>query len=129
MARIQIVIANCVTLLFYNYEYQKKVPYPKNVCNMSQSPSNPGFRSVKVQTEDFLKKDSQHFKKYFQFEFLWIRSKTGKQNWNVLFLLIFIIVKKQCGVNQICHTWLPHDKWILDQFVSDRGLYEMYILY
>ena len=20
-------------------------------------------------------------------------------------------------VNQICHTWLPHDKWILDQFV------------
>ena len=29
---------------------------------MSQGPPNPGFRSVKVQTEDFLKKDSQDFK-------------------------------------------------------------------
>ena len=37
-----------------------KVPYQNNIHNMSQGPPNPVFRSVKVQTEDFLKKeDSQ----------------------------------------------------------------------
>jgi hypothetical protein len=40
-----------------------KVAYPININNMSQGL---GFRSVKVQTEDFLKKDSQHFKNSFQ---------------------------------------------------------------
>ena len=39
----------------------------KNIHNFFLGPQNPGFRSVKVQTEDFLKKDSQHFKKSFQF--------------------------------------------------------------
>ena len=43
------------------------VPYPININNMSQGQPNPGFRSVKAQTEDFLKKDSQHFKNSFQF--------------------------------------------------------------
>ena len=33
-------------------------------------PKDPGFRSVKVQTEDFLKKDSQYFKNSFQIGFL-----------------------------------------------------------
>ena len=56
------------------------------------------FRSVKVQTEDFLKKDSQHFKNSFQFGFLWIPSKPGKQNWKEPFLLMFIIVKKPVWV-------------------------------
>ena len=32
---------------------------------MSQDPPNPEFRSVKVQTETFLKKDSRDFKNYF----------------------------------------------------------------
>ena len=63
---------------------------------MSQCPSNPGFRSVKVQTEDFLKKDSHHFKNSFQFGFLCTFTKPGKQNWKVPFF-IFIIVKKQCA--------------------------------
>ena len=39
-----------------------KVPYPKHINNMFQGSPNPGFRLVKLQTEDFLKKDSQHFK-------------------------------------------------------------------
>ena len=33
------------------------MPFTKNVLNFFQGPSNSGFRSVKVQTETFLKKD------------------------------------------------------------------------
>ena len=44
-----------------------KVPFTKNIHNLYQGPSNPGFRSVKVQTETFLKKDSRDFKNSFQF--------------------------------------------------------------
>ena len=33
----------------------------KNIPNMYQGPSNPGFRSVRVKNWDFLKKDSQDF--------------------------------------------------------------------
>ena len=57
-----------------------KVPFTKNIPNFFQGPSNPGFRSVKVQTETFLKKDSRDFKNSFQFMFPWIPSKTGVQN-------------------------------------------------
>jgi hypothetical protein len=35
-----------------------------------QDPPNPGFRSVKVQTETFLKKDSRDFKNSFYLGFL-----------------------------------------------------------
>ena len=52
-------------------------PYPKNIHNMFQGRPKPG--SAKVQTETFLKKDSQHFKNSWQFGFLWIPSKPGKQ--------------------------------------------------
>ena len=38
--------------------------------NIAKGPPNPGFRSVKVQTETFLKKDSQDFKNYFYLGFL-----------------------------------------------------------
>ena len=44
-----------------------KVPFTKKIYNFFQGPSNPGFRSVKVQAETFLKEDSQDFKKSFQF--------------------------------------------------------------
>ena len=54
-----------------------KVPYTKNIHNLLQGPENPGFRSVKVQIETFLKKDSRDFKNsfYLGFLFLWIPSK------------------------------------------------------
>ena len=45
-----------------------------------KGPPNPGFTSIRVEIWDFLKKDSQHFKNSFQFGFLWIPCKTGKQN-------------------------------------------------
>ena len=63
---------------------------------MFQGPSNPGFRSVKVQTETYFKKDSQDFKNSFYSRFLLITSKPGKQNWKVPFFWVLIIVKKQC---------------------------------
>ena len=47
-----------------------KVPFTKNIHNLFQGPQNPGFRSVKVQTETFLKKDSQDFKNSFYLGFL-----------------------------------------------------------
>ena len=40
-----------------------KVPFTKNIYNFFQGPSIPEFRSVKVQTETFLKKDLRDFKK------------------------------------------------------------------
>ena len=39
----------------------KKVPYAKNIHSLFQGPPNPGFSSVKEQTETFLKKDWQDF--------------------------------------------------------------------
>ena len=57
-----------------------KVPFTENIHNFFQGPANLGFRSVKVQTETFLKKDSRDFKNSFQFKFPWIPSKTGEQN-------------------------------------------------
>ena len=73
-----------------------KMKFTKNIFNMSQGPSNPGFRSVKVETKTFLKKDSRNFQNYFYLGFLWIPSKPRKQNWKVPFFWVFIIVKKQC---------------------------------
>jgi hypothetical protein len=35
-----------------------KVPFSKNIHGMTQCLPNPGFRSIKVQTVDFLKKPS-----------------------------------------------------------------------
>ena len=71
---------------------------------MSQGSPNPGFRSVKLQTEDFLKKDSQQFENSLQFGFLWIASKPGKQNFIVPFLSIIIIVKNEDKQFQIFKT-------------------------
>ena len=64
-----------------------KVPYTKNIHNVFQGLSITGFRSVKVQTETFLKKDSRDFKYSFYLGFLWIPSKPGKQNYKVPFFL------------------------------------------
>jgi hypothetical protein len=47
-----------------------KVPYRKDIHNLFQGPSNPEFRSIKVQTETFLKKDSRDFQNYFYLGFL-----------------------------------------------------------
>ena len=71
-----------------------KVPCTKSNHNFFQGPPNPGFRSVKVQNETFLKKDSQDFKNSFYLWFLWIPSKPGKPNWKLPFFRVFIIVKK-----------------------------------
>ena len=55
-----------------------KMAFTKNITNMSQGLLNPGFRSVKVENWDFLKKDSQDFKNSFQFWFLWIPAWKAK---------------------------------------------------
>ena len=57
-----------------------KVPCTTNIHNLFQGPTNPGFRSVKVQIETFLKRDSRDFKNSFYSEFVWFPSKPGKQN-------------------------------------------------
>ena len=44
-----------------------KVPYTKNIHNLFQGLPNPGFRSVKVQTETFLKKGLTGFQKLYSF--------------------------------------------------------------
>ena len=89
----------------------------KKYHNFFQGPSNPGFRSVKVQTETFLKKDSQDFKNSFQFRFLWIPSKPGEQNQKVLILWWFIIVERQCEVESLMKVFLWY--YIL-YFVASR---------
>ena len=47
-----------------------KMKFTKKNSNMSQGPPNPGFRAVRVEKWDFLKKDSQDFKNSFKFGFL-----------------------------------------------------------
>jgi hypothetical protein len=44
-----------------------KVPYPKNIRNMSKGPPIPGFIQEKVQKGDFLKRTSRESKKIFLF--------------------------------------------------------------
>jgi hypothetical protein len=44
-----------------------KVPFTKNIHNIFQGLPNPGFRSVKVQTETFFQKGLTGFKKIFLF--------------------------------------------------------------
>ena len=57
-----------------------KMTFTKNSAKMSLGPPNPRFRSVNVENVDFLKKDSHNFKNSFQFRFLEIPRKPGKQN-------------------------------------------------
>ena len=40
-----------------SFEANMKMIFTKNITNMSQGPLNLGFRSVKVENCDFLKKD------------------------------------------------------------------------
>ena len=61
---IQIFLAKRLLLRHY------KVPFTKDIHNFFQGPPNPKFRSVKVQTETFFKKDSQDFKNSFYLGFL-----------------------------------------------------------
>jgi hypothetical protein len=57
----------------FKNNFGQKTPYEaytKNIRNLFKGPPNPGFRSVKVQTETFLKKDSRDFKNSFYLGFL-----------------------------------------------------------
>ena len=63
-----------------SFEVLWKCHIQKNIHNLFQGLPNPGFRSVKVQTETFLKKDKRDFKNSLYLGFLWIPSKPGKQN-------------------------------------------------
>jgi hypothetical protein len=71
-----------------------KLTFNKKKFNMSQGLPNPGFRAVRVENWDFLKKDSQDFKNSFEFGF-W-------PDWNAKLesaYSLFIIVKILCGLN------------------------------
>ena len=57
-----------------------KMAIRKNIHNMPQGPSNPGFMQEKVQKWDFLKKPSRELKNYFCFRFLWIPWTPGRVN-------------------------------------------------
>ena len=97
----------------------QKTSWEANIHNFFQGPSNPGFRSVKVQTQTFLKKDSRDLKNSFQFRFLWIPSKTGGQNQKVLILWWFIIVERQCDQFLLTselgkyHVPMSYYRWLL----------------
>ena len=56
--------------LKYFFWTTMKMPFTKNIPNMSQGPPNSGFRSVRVKNREFLKKESQDFKNDFQHGFL-----------------------------------------------------------
>ena len=64
--------------MYYDYEDYSTHCFFTIMNTLKRAPSNfafqgspnPGFMSVKVQTETFLKKDSQDFKNYFYLEFL-----------------------------------------------------------
>ena len=66
-----------------------------------------GFRSVKVQTETSLKKDSQDFKNSFYLGFLWFTCKPEMQNWKVPFFGVHNCKKP---------VWFIH-KWIRENSI------------
>jgi hypothetical protein len=61
-------------ILLFAPENRKKTPskvaHTNFFRNLFKGRPNPGFRSVKVQTETFLKKDSRDFKNSFYLGFL-----------------------------------------------------------
>ena len=73
-----------------------KVPFTKNIHNLFQGLPNPGFRSVKVQTETFLIKDSQDFKNSF-FRVPMNPYQAWKAKLESALFWVFIIVKNQCA--------------------------------
>ena len=75
---------------------------------------SPGFRSVKVQTETFLRKDSRNFKNSLYLGFLWIPSKPGGQNWKVPFFWCSRLLKN--GLSNL------NKKYILTQKTVERNV-------
>ena len=101
-----------ITLFFYNYEYKRILKcsesflrkssfYPKFWMWQTQGHVKDIFRIWNCHNAS---KEVFWQKKYFQFEFLWVPSKSGKQNWKVPFF-IFIIVKKT-----VCDYDVPQDR-------------------
>ena len=86
--------------------------FTKDFANMSQGPPKPGFRSMKVRDWDFLKKDSQDFENSFQFGFLWILSKPGKQNQKIPFFDIHNCKKNSARIKYvILYSHLSNNRW------------------
>ena len=79
-----------VKRLFFRY-YESV--YTKNINNVFQGPPNTGFRSVKVQTETFLKKDLRYFQKYFLFRIPMKLWQAWKANLEGALFWVFKIVK------------------------------------
>jgi hypothetical protein len=67
------------------------VPFTKNIHNFFQGLPNPGFRSVRVQTDTFFKKDSQDFKNSYKLKMPKINGKNKSNSCNdeVLNLAVF----------------------------------------
>ena len=83
-----------------------KVPYAKSFCNVFQGPPNSGFRSVKVQTETFLKKDSRDFKNYFYSGFLSMNELPPdilNLHNQSCFFQFYTVNKSSLGQNSICN--------------------------
>ena len=98
----------------------KKVPFRKNIHNMSQGPPNPGFMQEKVQKGDFLKKPSRELIFFCCFRFLWISWRPGTLKWKWLVFLLSKILYKKCDMfASVCLSVYanPTGQW----FVSPRN--------
>ena len=73
----------------------------KNSYNLFQGPPNPGFRSIKVQTETIIKKDSRDFKKLFYLGFLMNPQQALKVKLEVAFFVCIHNCKKN-SVSALC---------------------------
>ena len=85
--------------------------------NLSQGLPNPGFMQEKVQKGDFLKKDSQEFKKFSRFRFLWISRRPGTLNWERVVFLPSNNLYRKCACSWpkngqkwffVCSPWHFH---------------------
>ena len=78
----------------------RKIPCTNSIHNFFQGPPNRGFRSVKVQTETFFKKNSRNFKNSLYLGLLWIQAWKAKLE-VALFLVVHNCKKTQCELVQL----------------------------
>ena len=104
---------------FFSGKYYESV-YTKNINNVFQGPPNTGFRSVKVQTETFLKKDLRYFQKYFLFRIPMKLWQAWKANLEGALFWVFKIVKKN-SVYVLCSSELMFS-FHLNAISSDSNL-------
>ena len=86
------------------------------IQNVSQAPFKCLSKWIKVDKWDYFANPSQEFKNYFCWGFLWIPTKTWRQNWRRPIFSRFNLVKYKCVIQISYH---PNCFWIAESAEKD----------